>query len=612
MVIYQTDFQKESEATALASDPLIFEFLSTALNDPSNSLDQQISLAKLIAELAKVEFLIKELVQAALITGGVLNQIQIAIQPLETQIMTSETNDSIIGLKVLSSVLESVLQSISASMKLMNEHFKSTEIEDAEYDFIIEYMDAVSVVLETISENSNRYQTLTLKLDPAQDLIYSVKLMDHMIDFINIWPDYVPMEQSEINLKTVKIAISKIITTVTHSDYIMIEVLKHPSTVSHFINWMEAKDVPSDADLDDDIRMTGALCIGNLARSVYDHHIVSPLVKLLKVESERLKSDSIERTESKHLIRVLHAVIGAFKNLSLAGRTVNLNFVEKVRSEVGELETINTIVSLFELDHLKLIYVACIGIIRNLCAGDNDINLYRILSGTNPNQSDLAQMTQFDPNTTSPVGKIIRLVWNVNDDHDGGIRTEGGRVIVNIIKAIHKRKALQFIPLLFSLNSITLVLQTLTGAVLTRSTTSPVTDFDSDNQVHFDAEPEAARVFPTIQNESIVALTLLCSMDPQGVARIIRHRAVISVLIRILSPSTSESTADDRAYSIQMKTNVCLLLKFLLSDATYRSNVSVQLKPLLITLSETEIEETDIQVVQTWKYSIKELLVMLN
>ncbi|KAI8898642.1 armadillo-type protein [Globomyces pollinis-pini] len=587
MVIYQTDFQKESEATALASDPLIFEFLSTALNDPSNSLDQQISLAKLIAELAKVDttrstfndipcliqllekgidiasedliinllrslanlcydyddnrdkiynipgsidIILKsfsinskiktiafhailnismdnELVQAALITGGVLNQIQIAIQPLETQIMTSETNDSIIGLKVLSSVLESdkgldelfkILQSTSASMKLMNEHFKSTEIEDAEYDFIIEYMDAVSVVLETISENN-----------PAQDLIYSVKLMDHMIDFINIWPDYVPMEQSEINLKTVKIAISKIITTVTHSDYIMIEVLKHPSTVSHFINWMEAKDVPSDADLDDDVRMTGALCIGNLARSdescyklVYDHHIVSPLVKLLKVESERLKSDSIERTESKHLIRVLHAVIGAFKNLSLA---------EKVRSEVGELETINTIVSLFELDHLKLIYVACIGIIRNLCAGDNDINLYRILSGTNPDQSDLAQMTQFDPNTTSPVGKIIRLVWNVNDDHDGGIRTEGGRVIVNIIKAIHKRKALQFLPLLFSLNSITLVLQTLTGAVLTRSTTSPVTDFDSDNQVHFDAEPEAARVFPTIQNESIVALTLLCS-----------------------------------------------------------------------------------------------------
>jgi hypothetical protein len=60
------------------------------------------------------------------------------------------------------------------------------------------------------------------------------------------------------------------------------------------------------------------------------------------------------------------------------------------------------------------------------------------------------------------------------------------------------------------LNAITLVVQTLTGAFLTK--TKDLND-GIDHHVHLDflAPAESTRVFPVVQNESLVALVLLVS-----------------------------------------------------------------------------------------------------
>lgn len=62
------------------------------------------------------------------------------------------------------------------------------------------------------------------------------------------------------------------------------------------------------------------------------------------------------------------------------------------------------------------------------------------------------------------------------------------------------------------LNCVTLLVQILTGAHLTKRSDEEV-DGHSDHHVQFDALGESTRVFPIVQDESVVALTLLCSSD---------------------------------------------------------------------------------------------------
>lgn len=111
---------------------------------------------------------------------------------------------------------------------------------------------------------------------------------------------------------------------------------------------------------------------------------------------------------------------------------------------------------------------------------------------------------------TSPISQLVGLVWNASRDDSGGIRNEGGRLIINLIKIIHRTKATEYIKTIMNLNSITLVVQTLTGAFLTKQLTQ-LEDLFVDHHVHFDAPAEGSKVFPQVQNESIVALTLLVS-----------------------------------------------------------------------------------------------------
>lgn len=115
------------------------------------------------------------------------------------------------------------------------------------------------------------------------------------------------------------------------------------------------------------------------------------------------------------------------------------------------------------------------------------------------------------------------------------------------------------------------------------------------HHAHFDAPSESTRVFPLVQNESIVALALLCSSTfyfvcfdllcvvAEWVApQIIKFKSVVPTLLKILVEMPKESSTmsggDDEmeqdivvgakpTYSIQMMMNAVLLLRYLVVES---------------------------------------------
>jgi hypothetical protein len=109
----------------------------------------------------------------------------------------------------------------------------------------------------------------------------------------------------------------------------MEQLSNNADVIDKFKHWMTVGIDTVAVQKEEGIRMAGALCIGNLARSeqtcttlVHSHGVLSALLNLLKNETDRLRSAAKDvtktREESKSSIKVLHAIIGALKNLSLA------------------------------------------------------------------------------------------------------------------------------------------------------------------------------------------------------------------------------------------------------------------------------------------------------
>nr|KAJ3419462.1 hypothetical protein HK105_006932 [Polyrhizophydium stewartii] len=491
-------------------------------------------------------------------------------------------------------------------VKTMHETATRHQISEDEYERAMEFLDGLAIVLETVGEN-----------DSVQREIVTGDLLDVLLDFVDHRPTHRPPPREDFgddayDYELIRRTVSRVVTSVTMNDDNMAELPRHEMIVRRFLVWMSSGLNTSTHKEEEEIRMSGALCIGNLARSdatckmlVEKHNVGPALVSLIKLEAERLRAVSGARDEAKSSIKVLHAVIGALKNLSLA---------PTVRPVLGSLGIIERVVSLFEFEHLKPLHYGCIGVLKNLCAGENDGNVYRMMTGMAPGEfKTLADLQAPNSSPTSPLGRLITLIWRATGDNDTGIRNEGGRVLANIVRAINRTKAVQFLPLFFDLNCIAPLVQIVTGALLTKTAQSADDggdmDMEDEHHVHFDALPSETQVFPLVQNEGLVSLTLICTLSPPATSKIVRYYSSLApTLLTILRSGVPELQDDAQAsaspsvltkergartsivgeqltYSIQTKINVCLFLKTLLSnESEFVSKIAPELKPVVRTL----------------------------
>ncbi|TPX38360.1 hypothetical protein SmJEL517_g00347 [Synchytrium microbalum] len=492
------------------------------------------------------------------------------------------------------------------------------EIDREDYDEALELLDVLTTVLETIGEN-----------DQIQRAIVDKDLLDILLDFVDHRPpararasgNDETLMKAVTTYTDIRRTVSRIVTLVTMNDANMVDMPKKAEIINRFKRWMtlvrqvsvdDDDDDEDQEDEDEEVRMSGALCLGNLARSdetcatlVKTHNVVPALVKLLRLETERLRMAQTGE-DTKMGLKVVHAVIGALKNLSLASAD---------RTIMGDLGVINAVAGVFDLENIKPVQYGCVGIIKNLCGGQNEANVYRTIGGvdppppTNDFKLETAEVP-IVPGIKTPLARIISLIWRATGDSDTGIRNEGGRVIVNLTRSSHRARAPQFIKAIVDSNGIPPLIQILTGALLTRDLPPDAMSEDSTDEevhVHFDALPSADQVFPLVQNEGLVALSLIATSVPSSIPIITKYSAsLIPTLIRILQsglPEFAEHTQpkeskpsrnsghfkDDvggdkehTVYSDETKCNVCTLADTLIKrDAAFKARISEDLKTTL-------------------------------
>ncbi|TPX71475.1 hypothetical protein SpCBS45565_g01105 [Spizellomyces sp. 'palustris'] len=450
------------------------------------------------------------------------------------------------------------------------------------YESAVDVLDALTTVLESIGEN-----------DTIQRTIVSQDLLDILLDFVDRRPEGVAVAKAGEDLATyteIRKTVSRIVTLVTMNDANMVDLPKKREIIDRFKQWMTNGFAPLDAAEEDEIRMSGALCIGNLARSdetcvalVQEHDVARALLNLLALEVSRVKQSG---TELKSTVKVLHAVMGSLKNLSLAAAN---------RPIMGAMGVIPKVADLLEIPNIKPVQYGATGVLKNLCSGDNEANVYRIISGQEPPAgTNLSQCSVPSAGRKTPMGKVITLVWTATGDNDTGIRNEGGRLLVNLIRACHRGRAPHLLKTIVDANAIPPLIQIITGALLTRSRTSSDegTDVPEDeHHVHFDAMPLEGQVFPMVQNEGIVALILVADAYPEAIPRITRYStSLIPTLIDILRSGIqgieTAKDAQEYEYADEAKANVCVLLQSLISrDDDFANRLKqTPLKEILTTL----------------------------
>ncbi|KAJ3128611.1 Rap1 GTPase-GDP dissociation stimulator 1, partial [Physocladia obscura] len=287
-------------------------------------------------------------------------------------------------------------------LKVQHTIILSHVVTEEKYTNALEIMDVLVSILEFLGEN-----------DTIQREIVSQNFLNVLLDFVDHRSVYVFPHSNDdgsiqpLNYTEILKRISRIVTLVTMNDNNMIDIPKHADYMARFRRWMTLGIHTGKEIEEDDIRMNGALCIGNLARSdeacsvlIKEYNVGVSLLELLTMETERVKTGSAAISSAdgdidasgvginaiRSSVKVIHAVVGAFKNLSIA---VN------ERKSLGALGIIKPISSLLDLDVINPVHFSCIGVLKNLCSGGNELNAFRIVTGIEPapDVTKVAQLT---------------------------------------------------------------------------------------------------------------------------------------------------------------------------------------------------------------------------
>ncbi|KAI8843942.1 armadillo-type protein [Chytriomyces cf. hyalinus JEL632] len=496
-------------------------------------------------------------------------------------------------------------------------------LNDDDFIHALEILESIVTCLEFLAEN-----------DDVQKQIVAQQVLNVLLDFVDHYPTYT-LSQSDLDEDDIpsydelRRRISRIVTLITMNDSNMANIPKQADVMQRFKTWTTLGLHTGKEIAEDEIRMSGALCIGNLARSdkactllVQEHAVDVSLMELLSLEVGRVKAGSASLSaisgavgdgsssvassnavnEIRSCVKVIHAVVGAFKNLSIAASE---------RKTLGSRGIIQPISELLEIENLQPVHFQCIGVLKNLCAGGNALNSYRIVTGLEPPlalEDKISKMSLDNISSKTPFSRVIRYIWKSTGDNLSGIRNEGGRVVANLIRSAHLAGAPLLVKAILNGNGIPPLVQIVTGALLTRPADEPregAENEESSHHVHFDAVPSDGQVFPVVQNEGLIALILMSNAAAEAIPVIAKyHASLVPVAKRILMSGLPEENADEGVpssdavsevrstlsekvlYSDEIKVNLCLFLGVIASaDVTFRNLLAPEIQSILSKLT---------------------------
>jgi hypothetical protein len=153
-------------------------------------------------------------------------------------------------------------------IRLVHGIVQVSALPEEEFDQALEFLDALVCLIETISENQD-----------IQRAVFEEGFFDSLLDFVDHrlphsrHPSITSIdsetgkaidESSGSSYKDVRKMVSKITTAITMNDDNMRDLSKQEAVILRLKKWMQLGDGGREEDA---IRMAGALCIGNIARS---------------------------------------------------------------------------------------------------------------------------------------------------------------------------------------------------------------------------------------------------------------------------------------------------------------------------------------------------------
>lgn len=128
----------------------------------------------------------------------------------------------------------------------------------------------LAILFETIAE-----------FDLAQRAMVKESFINVLFEVIDEIPDYIPVEASDgsesdadagdsdgpMEFATIRNSIVNVVTSITMCDSVMGELASNALVVGKFKLWLQSGIDATYVQEEESVRMAGALCIGNLARS---------------------------------------------------------------------------------------------------------------------------------------------------------------------------------------------------------------------------------------------------------------------------------------------------------------------------------------------------------
>ncbi|KAG9286825.1 hypothetical protein G9A89_012375 [Geosiphon pyriformis] len=315
-----------------------------------------------------------------------------------------------------------------------------------------EDIDILEIVIEIL-------EIVALENDEIQQIIVLQGLLIPLLDYLEYSKP--PNENDQSLSKKYgewKAVVLKIVVATTMTDSNMNVLFDNGVILDRFFQWL---NIGSSRD---DLQICAALSLGNLARNdahciklVQEFNVVKPLIQAL--------------TSSAKNFKIQHAVVGLLKNLAIPVSN---------KAPIGSMGVIELVSPLLSQDTIQPIQVGVVGILKHLSV-TNASNSKRIILGEHV--PDIAD-------SPKPLSRLLSVIQNTDDI---SVRSEGTRVLVNLIKNIWSQDCFSTLDrdLVFHLRS----------RLNTLEVVQPISKMITESK------------YPLLQNEGIIGLTLLVIDD---------------------------------------------------------------------------------------------------
>jgi len=462
----------------------------------------------------------------------------------------------------------------------------------------LQIIEIIVNILDTVVENENVQRVIL-----EEDLLEPLLLLIEFIPDKEIFDD----EEDETSFHDLKKSTCKSVISVTTNDVCMNSMLSESSQYKRFVNWM-VDDLKDDSPEREEIRSTGAYCLGNLARSdesciklVQDYKIMEPIMDLLR---SKVKLFDNGGQPSRETMKVLHALVGTLKNLCLAADN---------RPVIGETGLIELISPLLTNIFAQPIHYLSVGIIKNLC-GLCENNAVRFMIGKAPIENSV--VNKIDNPEIIPYSYLLTLIARSTSENDTHVRNEGARVIVNLVKSLWKKKEEYLLLYIIKNGGVSCLLSLILGIPILKSkdemNENENDESDDGRGVRFDQVPTAPQIFPILQNEGILALILLFNVHEKDTMEVVKknENLLVPQILEIIKLPSAKRRGSSSALNLknnlmdkdasrsslaslnttsvpnELKNNACILLNHLCNDADIKDKYKDDILETLNALDE--------------------------